>query len=110
MIKEERGGAKRYDKRSVTPYVYYCGIEKSLSGRYVFYHLSTIYEIVGVTSRKKKLKDCLINGRFCVLMCFSKQKLLEIILTNTYVCNEFINERSLILRGNIQHFKRLPNL
>lgn len=53
MIKEERGGAKRYDKRSVTPYVYYCGIEKSLSGRYVFYHLSTIYEIVGVTSRKK---------------------------------------------------------
>ena len=31
MIKEERDGAKRYDKRSMTPYVYYTGIEESSS-------------------------------------------------------------------------------
>jgi len=60
MIKEERVGAKRYDKRSVTPYVYYTGIEKNLSfGRYVAYYLSTIYKIVGVTSRIKPFKALL---------------------------------------------------
>lgn len=59
MIKEERGGAKRYDKMSVTPYVYYTGIEKSLSGRYVTYYPSTIYKIFGVTSRIKSFKALL---------------------------------------------------
>lgn len=33
MIKEDRGGEKRYGKKSVAPYVYYSGIEKSISDR-----------------------------------------------------------------------------